>query len=117
MSIPITLAMTFGMIYLAGIIRLRPVTITVGAMVLALFPLALHGGPLCYALIGGLITVATFIRLLMVPVSYSITVLDLKWLTGDEHVKEVHEKMSASGALMGRTDLDFRYLAEVRIDM
>ena len=37
----------------AGIMRLRPVMITVGATVLALFPLALHGGPLwqplCYA--------------------------------------------------------------------
>jgi len=30
----------------AGIIRLRPVMITVGATVLALFPLATHGGPL-----------------------------------------------------------------------
>ncbi len=51
----------------AGIIRLRPVMITVGATVLALFPLAMHGGPLwqplCYAQIGGL-TVATFITLL-----------------------------------------------------
>jgi multidrug efflux pump len=71
----------------AGIIRLRPVLITVGATVLALFPLAMHGGPLwqplCYAQIGGL-TVATFITLLMVPVLYSIMVLDLKWLTWDE---------------------------------
>ncbi len=68
----------------AGIIRLRPVMITVGATVLALFPLAMHGGPLwqplCYAQIGGL-TVATFITLLMVPVLYSIFVLDLKILT------------------------------------
>ena len=68
----------------AGIIRLRPVLITVGATVLALFPLAAHGGPLwqplCYAQIGGL-TVATFITLLMVPVLYSIAVLDLKMLT------------------------------------
>jgi multidrug efflux pump subunit AcrB len=68
----------------AGIIRLRPVLITVGATVLALFPLALHGGPLwqplCYAQIGGL-TVATFITLLMVPVFYSIFVLDLKILS------------------------------------
>jgi AcrB/AcrD/AcrF family len=63
-----------------GIIRLRPVMITVGATVLALFPLALHGGPLCYAQIGGL-TVATFITLLMVPVFYSIFVLDLKVLS------------------------------------
>ena len=30
----------------AGILRLRPVLITVGATVLALFPLAMHGGPL-----------------------------------------------------------------------
>ena len=70
----------------AGIIRLRPVMITVGATVLALFPLAVHGGPLwqplCYAQIGGL-TVATFITLLMVPVLYSIFVLDLKILTWD----------------------------------
>ena len=33
----------------AGILRLRPVLITVGATVLALFPLALHGGPLVEA--------------------------------------------------------------------
>jgi hypothetical protein len=48
---------------------------------LALFPLALEGGPLwqplCYAQIGGL-AVATFITLLLVPVLYSIFVLDLK---------------------------------------
>src|SRR5262249_49761327 len=60
---------------------LRPVMITVGATVLALFPLALHGGPLwkplCYAQIGGL-SVATFITLLLVPVLYAIFVLDLK---------------------------------------
>jgi multidrug efflux pump subunit AcrB len=65
----------------AGIVRLRPVMITVGATVLALFPLAVHGGPLwqplCYAQIGGL-CVATFITLLLVPVMYSIFVLDLK---------------------------------------
>lgn len=71
----------------AGIMRLRPVLITVGATVLALFPLAMHGGPLwqplCYAQIGGL-TVATFITLLMVPVFYSIFVLDLKVLAWDE---------------------------------
>lgn len=67
----------------AGIVRLRPVLITVAATVLGLFPLALHGGPLweplCYAQIGGL-TVATFVTLLLVPVIYSIFVLDLKWI-------------------------------------
>jgi Cu/Ag efflux pump CusA len=55
----------------AGIERIRPVMITVGATILALFPLALEGGPLwkplCYAQIGGL-AVATFITLLLVPV-------------------------------------------------
>src|SRR5260370_8219539 len=65
----------------AGIERIRPVMITVGATILALFPLALEGGPLwkplCYAQIGGL-AVATFITLLLVPVFYSIFVLDLK---------------------------------------
>jgi len=65
----------------AGIVRLRPVMITVGATVLGLVPLAMHGGPLweplCYAQIGGL-TLATFITLLLVPVMYSIFVLDLK---------------------------------------
>ena len=67
----------------AGILRLRPVLITVGATVIALFPLAAHGGPLwepmCYAQIGGL-CVATFVTLLLVPVLYSIFVLDLKWV-------------------------------------
>src|SRR6476469_2797937 len=67
----------------AGIERIRPVMITVAATILALFPRALEGGPLwkplCYAQIGGL-TVATFITLLLVPVFYSIFVLDLKWI-------------------------------------
>jgi Cu/Ag efflux pump CusA len=51
------------------------------ATILALFPLASHGAPLwkplCYAQIGGL-GVATFITLLLVPVLYSIAVLDLR---------------------------------------
>jgi multidrug efflux pump subunit AcrB len=71
----------------AGLVRLRPVMITVGATVFGLVPLALHGGPLwqplCYAQIGGL-TVATFVTLLLVPVLYEIFVLDLgivQWKT------------------------------------
>ena len=88
----------------AGIIRLRPVMITVGATVLALFPLAMHGGPLwqplCYAQIGGL-TVATFITLLMVPVFYSIMVLDLKWLTWEEKSKEGHEGLGTKISPVG----------------
>jgi hypothetical protein len=65
----------------AGIVRLRPVLITVAATVIALVPLAAHGGPLwepmCYAQIGGL-TAATFVTLLVVPVLYVIFVRDLK---------------------------------------
>src|SRR5262249_47159751 len=71
----------------AGIMRLRPVLITVAATVIALFPLASHGGPLweamCYAQIGGL-TAATFITLLLVPVIYAIAVLDLKLVKWSE---------------------------------
>lgn len=85
----------------AGIIRLRPVMITVGATVLALFPLALHGGPLwqplCYTQIGGL-CVATFITLLLVPVLYAIFVLDLKilkWETKQEKAPLVIAKAAA----------------------
>ena len=79
----------------AGIVRLRPAMITVGATMLALFPLAIHGGPLwqplCFAQIGGL-SVVTFVTLLLVPVLYSIFVLDLKlveWRSvGVEHAEK-----------------------------
>jgi multidrug efflux pump subunit AcrB len=81
----------------AGIVRLRPVMITVGATILALFPLAMHGGPLwqplCYAQIGGL-GVATFITLLLVPVLYSIFVLDLK-IVQWEGSTERHDRSGA----------------------
>jgi multidrug efflux pump subunit AcrB len=74
----------------AGIRRIRPVLITVGATVLALFPLALHGGPLwealCYAQIGGL-TLATAVTLFLVPVFYSVFVLDLKVVRWDENTE------------------------------
>ncbi len=70
----------------AGIVRLRPVMITVGATVFGLIPLALHGGPLwqglCYTQIGGL-TTATFLTLILVPVIYAIFVLDLKIVKWD----------------------------------
>lgn len=65
----------------ACVLRLRPVLITVAATVIALVPLAIHGGPLwqslCYAQIGGL-TIATLISLLIVPILYAICVEDLK---------------------------------------
>ena len=72
----------------AGIMRLRPVLITVAATVTALFPLAAHGGPLweplCYGQIGGL-TLATFVTLLLVPVIYATFVLDLKLVRWEAH--------------------------------
>jgi multidrug efflux pump subunit AcrB len=80
----------------AGIVRLRPVLITVAATVIALIPLAMHGGPLwvpmCYAQIGGL-TIATFVTLVLVPVIYAIFVKDLKlvkWENVETHV--IHEE-------------------------
>ncbi len=67
----------------AGAKRLRPVLITVGATVLGLVPLSIHGGPLweplCYAQIGGL-TLATGITLVLVPVLYAVFVTDLRWV-------------------------------------
>lgn len=81
----------------AGILRLRPVVITVAATVTALIPLAHNGGPLweplCFAQIGGL-TMATFVTLLLVPVLYATLVKDtrlVKWEQGDEHAPKQPE--------------------------
>ena len=88
----------------AGILRLRPVLITVGATVIALIPLALNGGPLweplCYAQIAGL-TVSTLITLVLVPVVYAIFVLDLKWVKW-KHPDESEERptVAATGAAL-----------------
>jgi multidrug efflux pump subunit AcrB len=83
----------------AGIVRLRPVLITVAATVIALIPLAMHGGPLwvpmCYAQIGGL-TVATFVTLVLVPVIYAIFVKDLKLVKWD--AESAHVDGSAPSA-------------------
>lgn len=86
----------------AGILRLRPVLITAGATVIALFPLAAHGGPLwepmCYAQIGGL-SVATFVTLLLVPVIYAIFALDLKlvkWEKIDERATADFQSQATS---------------------
>jgi multidrug efflux pump subunit AcrB len=88
----------------AGIIRLRPVLITVAATVTALFPLAAHGGPLweplCYTQIGGL-TVATFVTLLLVPVLYAVFVLDLKLVKWDANNAEVEPIGELSVASVG----------------
>jgi multidrug efflux pump subunit AcrB len=84
----------------AGILRLRPVLITVFATVLALLPLALHGGPLwkplCYAQIGGLL-VATVVTKLQVPVMYAIFVLDFKILKWESPEAEHPAAVNAPG--------------------
>ncbi|MBX9602944.1 MAG: efflux RND transporter permease subunit [Bryobacteraceae bacterium] len=86
----------------AGIMRLRPVLITVGATVIALFPLASHGGPLweplCYTQIGGL-TLSTMITLLLVPVVYAIFVLDLKWVKWRSTIHESNANEPVTCAL------------------
>jgi multidrug efflux pump subunit AcrB len=89
----------------AGIMRLRPVLITVAATVIALFPLAAHGGPLweplCYAQIGGL-TFATVVTLLLVPVIYATFVLDLKLVKWDRHeaASAAHDAAHAASSLV-----------------
>jgi hypothetical protein len=76
--------------------------ITVAATVIALFPLAAHGGPpwepLCYAQIGGL-TIATFVTLGLVPVLYSFVVLDLKRIRW-EHEEHTGSAASEKSAVM-----------------
>jgi multidrug efflux pump subunit AcrB len=71
----------------AGIARLRPVMITVGATIFGLVPLAMNGGPLwealCYAQIGGLL-LANYVTKLLVPALYAIFVLDLKLIKWPE---------------------------------
>ena len=80
--------------------------ITVGATILALFPLALEGGPLwqplCYAQIGGL-GVATFITLLLVPVLYSIFVLDLKIIRWEANESTMHGELLEAAKAVPQT--------------
>jgi multidrug efflux pump len=83
----------------AGLMRLRPVLITVVATVLGLVPLAMHGGPLwqplCYAQIGGL-SFATFVTLLLVPVIYTIVIEDLRLVRWDKPAPEPDEQPRSS---------------------
>ena len=92
----------------AGILRLRPVLITVGATVMAFVPLALHGGPLweplCYAQIAGL-TVSTAVTLLLVPVVYAIFVLDLKWVRWERPKTRIGEDKPYATPLASLIDM------------
>jgi multidrug efflux pump subunit AcrB len=85
----------------AGLVRLRPVMITVAATVIALFPLALHGGPLweplCFVQIGGL-SLATLVTLILVPTIYCVFVMDLKlvkWNAAEGEGHKAGQKISA----------------------
>jgi hypothetical protein len=82
--------------------------ITVSATVIALFPLAAHGGPLweplCYAQIGGL-TIATFITLGLVPVLYSFVVLDLKLIRWESAAKLASAPLEVHSAVPGTSDV------------
>jgi multidrug efflux pump subunit AcrB len=79
----------------AGLVRLRPVLVTVVATVLGLFPLAAHGGPLweplCYAQIGGL-AFATVVTLVLVPVLYTIAIRDLRWIRWETEANDAAEE-------------------------
>ncbi len=67
----------------AGLVRLRPVLVTVLATVGGLIPLAMNGGPkwqqLVYVQIGGLL-LATLVTKGVVPLFYVLFVEDLKWV-------------------------------------
>jgi multidrug efflux pump len=64
----------------------------------------MHGGPLweplCYAQIGGL-TLATFITLLLVPVMYSIFVLDLKLIRWEKEEDDAAVAVARAEAAAG----------------
>ncbi|MFN0085880.1 MAG: efflux RND transporter permease subunit [Blastocatellia bacterium] len=91
----------------AGIARLRPVMITVGATIFGLVPLAMNGGPLwealCYAQIGGLL-LANYVTKLLVPALYAIFVLDLKLI-------KWHGRVSASTTPLATKPLNTRPLS------
>ena len=86
----------------AGMLRLRPVLITVAATVFGLIPLAMHGGPLweplCYVQIGGL-SVATAITLVLVPVLYTVFVKDLKLVKWDEAQPQTQAASPEAGSV------------------
>jgi multidrug efflux pump subunit AcrB len=83
----------------AGIARLRPVMITVGATIFGLIPLAMNGGPLwealCYAQIGGLL-LANYVTKLLVPALYAIFVLDLKLIKWSDRAAPATSPLTTS---------------------
>jgi multidrug efflux pump subunit AcrB len=87
----------------SGLVRLRPVLVTVLATVGGLIPLAIEGGPLwepmCYVQIAGLL-LATLVTLGIVPVVYVLCVENLKIIRweSEPHAEFVGEVESNAGA-------------------
>jgi len=97
----------------AGIERIRPVMITVGATILALFPLALEAarsGNLCAMPRSAASPLQTFITLLLVRSFYSIFVLDLKWIKWEITGKREWdpESETATAECLGRRTMPSR---------
>ena len=76
----------------SGLVRLRPVLVTVLATVGGLIPLAIEGGPLwepmCYVQIAGLL-LATLVTLGIVPVVYVLFVENLKLIRWEPEKHEI----------------------------
>ena len=79
----------------SGLVRLRPVLVTVLATVGGLIPLAIEGGPLwepmCYVQIAGLL-LATLVTLGIVPVVYVLFVENLKIIRWEPQPAGIREK-------------------------
>jgi multidrug efflux pump subunit AcrB len=85
----------------SGLVRLRPVLVTVLATVGGLVPLAIEGGPLwepmCYVQIAGLL-LATVVTLGIVPVTYVFFVENLKLIRWEPELQPpVHAPLPANG--------------------
>jgi multidrug efflux pump len=78
----------------SGLVRLRPVLVTVLATVGGLIPLAIEGGPLwepmCYVQIAGLL-LATLVTLGIVPVVYVLFVENLKLIRWEKDDREAEK--------------------------
>jgi multidrug efflux pump subunit AcrB len=92
----------------AGLVRMRPIMMTTGAMIFGMLPLALaldEGGemqaPMGRAIIGGVIT-STLLTLVVVPVLYSYLVRDRKGAVTAQHAAATSAKPDGGvGGLIG----------------
>ena len=88
----------------SGLVRLRPVLVTVLATVGGLIPLAIEGGPLwepmCYVQIAGLL-VATVVTLGIVPVVYVVFVENLKLIRWEPQERAACRKRRSRAGQIG----------------